>query len=221
MLLIKISNEKVFNSNICATKFLIILLLIFILPLISYGQRYPGGVNPYEKETDDRENSNKVLTSISLKLANITNVYGTELGASVNLLMDKKISIGFEFFSLLSDNAGVKVDEKNSITISYGYAGATFGYYYFPLDWLMLTPNLLCGISRITNKSSTIGFGIPNLSEDWYGLFEAKATLGIKIVKSIWIGIFAGYRYSYGVKFYTITNKDLTGTIFGISFITF
>ena len=221
MLIIKISNEKIYCSNIRATKLLIIILLIFISPFLAFGQRFPGGVNPNENDTFEKESQNNVIFSISLKFAKINNVYGTELGGNFTVLFDKKLGVGFEFFSLLSSNAGVKINESNSTIITYGYAGPVVSYTFMPADWMMLTPGMLFGISRVTNSGTVSAFGFPSSSEDWYGIIEPKVNLGVKIYKSVWLGIFAGYRYSYGVKYYSLDNKALSGPVFGISFINF
>jgi hypothetical protein len=59
--------------------------------------------------------------------------------------------------------------------------------------------------------------GVRNyFQSDWLGMFEPKVFAGVNIISNFWICASYWYMAPFGVDFYDINSRSLSGSAFGI-----
>ncbi len=197
--------------------FLIILLFAFS---IVFAQDYPGGFNPSNDNDEDNAKTIYPHAFLELKFPKMADNWGTEFGGGVGALLGKKFGIVLEYFSLLSNKTRVQVTDTSDYALGLGYGGVEFGYSFYLFDIIRIAPAVMTGLGRVTNSYENV-LGVSNYSkDDWFFMLEPRVRTGVRIFKGIWLGFAAGWRIPIGLKYYNLSDEDLSGPFFAVSVFT-
>ncbi len=198
----------------------IIVLLIFAVTALQ-SQDYPGGYNPAAEKNQGKAKKISPFFFLDLKFPKVQGNWSTELGGGAGVLFNGTFGLAAEYFSLLSDNIRVQVDDKGDFALGLGYGGLSGAYTFSPLNIMMLSVGVFGGLGRVTNSYQNV-LGVSNYSvDDWFFIAEPRFKLGFRIIKGLWIGATVAYRMPMGLKYYDIGNDDLTGLCLSVGFFTF
>ena len=198
-----------------------IVFFIFMTVSVLYAQDYPGGYDPNAENSGDKVKKIAPYFLIDLKFPKFPDKWATELGGGAGILFKKTFALSVEYYSLLSNNIRVQVDNERDYVLGLGYGGLSAAYTLFPLDFIMLSAGAFGGLGRATNSYQNV-LGVSNYSvDDWFFTGDLRAKLGVKIFMGLWIGATAGYRFASGLNYYNIGNKDLTGLYLSVGLFTF
>ncbi len=195
-------------------KYLItIIIFLFVFTLLK-AQDYPGGYN-----SGNSGNKGKKVSAyfyFDLKFLKMTDVYGTEFGGGVGVLFHRKLGLDVEYFTLLSNNIRVQVNDTTNFALGLGYGGFELSYSFYFLNIIKLTPAFMTGVGRVTNSYQNV-VGVSSYSnDDWFFVLEPRVKVDIRLFKDFMLELFAGERMPLGLKYYNIGNEDLTNVFFGV-----
>jgi hypothetical protein len=194
-----------------------IFIFFFFLSVVVYSQDYPGGYN-FVGESE-KENSKKIYPYffLELKFPKMSETWGTEFGGGAGALFGKKFGIGVEYFSLLSNKMRVQVTDTSDYALGLGYGGMEFSYSFFLFDIMKISPAVMTGLARVTNSYENV-LGVSNYSkDDWFFMLEPQVRIGVRLFKGVWFGFAAGWRMPFGLKYYNLGDKALSGPFFAVS----
>lgn len=196
-------------------KFIIIILLAYSS---SFAQLLPGGrADRYERGNSTATNKNdRAYFEIGLNGLEINKYSGVEGTITFGVIKKSNIILGGGINAVLFDSFKLNEADKN-LFLRYTNGFFNFGYFLKLHSNIKISPTINMGVGRVNLSNNVMGiFADP--AGDWYTFLEPKIDIDIRIYEKSHISLGTGYRNSFGIQKYELTNEDFSTIIFKLSY---
>jgi hypothetical protein len=196
-------------------KYIIIFLIAYSS---SFAQLLPGGRSErYESRKSTATNKNdRAYFEIGLNGLEINNYNGVEGTITFGVIKQSNIILGGGINAVLFDSFKLNEADRN-LFLRYTNGFFNFGYFIKLHNNIKISPIINLGVGRVNLTNNVMGvFADP--TGDWYTFIEPKIDLDIKIYEKSHISLGTGYRNSFGIQKYGLTNEDFSTIIFKLSY---